>query len=151
VSARACEGVRDVHAASRPCALLPPCMRRKHVAYSPAADGVQTCRGRRWGPGPGLLARALHASTFATCTHAHAHTHTHAHTYTHTRTTHTHTHTHAQTRASGLHKILIDRDEQGAIAYVKGIIRDLLMNKVDMSLLVVTKVCGGAPGCKGRG
>lgn len=44
-----------------------------------------------------------------------------------------HTHT-------GLDKILIERDEAGAIEYVKGIIRDLLMNKVDMSLLVVTKV-----------
>lgn len=43
--------------------------------------------------------------------------------------------------ATSLDKILIDRDEAGAIEYVKGIIRDLLMNKVDMSLLVVTKVC----------
>jgi hypothetical protein len=48
-----------------------------------------------------------------------------------------------------------------AIEYVKGVIRDLLMNKVDMSLLVVTKVAaaatlqrcvslstaGGAPSC----
>jgi hypothetical protein len=41
---------------------------------------------------------------------------------------------------TGLDKILIERDEAGAIEYVKGIIRDLLMNKVDMSLLVVTKV-----------
>lgn len=46
----------------------------------------------------------------------------------------------------GLDKILIDRDEAGAIEYVKGIIRDLLMNKVDMSLLVVTKVRGGRGG-----
>lgn len=42
--------------------------------------------------------------------------------------------------ATSLDKILIERDEAGAIEYVKGIIRDLLMNKVDMSLLVVTKV-----------
>jgi hypothetical protein len=28
----------------------------------------------------------------------------------------------------------------GAVEYVKGVIRHLLMNKVDMSLLVVTKV-----------
>lgn len=35
---------------------------------------------------------------------------------------------------------MIDGDEAGAKEYVKGIIRDLLMNKVDMSLLVVTKV-----------
>ena len=46
-----------------------------------------------------------------------------------------------QHNPSGLDKILIERDEAGAIEYVKGIIRDLLMNKVDMSLLVVTKVC----------
>jgi DNA polymerase delta subunit 1 len=42
--------------------------------------------------------------------------------------------------ATSLDKILIERDEAGAIEYVKGVIRDLLMNKVDMSLLVVTKV-----------
>eukprot|EP00879_Flechtneria_rotunda_P030500 GHRR01033138.1.p1 GENE.GHRR01033138.1~~GHRR01033138.1.p1 ORF type:complete len:290 (+),score=81.65 GHRR01033138.1:366-1235(+) len=42
--------------------------------------------------------------------------------------------------ATSLDKILIERDEAGAIEYVKGIIGDLLMNKVDMSLLVVTKV-----------
>jgi DNA polymerase elongation subunit (family B) len=42
--------------------------------------------------------------------------------------------------ATSLDKILIERDETGAIEYVKGVIRDLLMNKVDMSLLVVTKV-----------
>ncbi|WIA42723.1 hypothetical protein OEZ86_008668 [Tetradesmus obliquus] len=41
--------------------------------------------------------------------------------------------------ATSLDKILIERDEAGAIEYVKGVIRDLLMNKVDMSLLVVTK------------
>lgn len=42
--------------------------------------------------------------------------------------------------ATCLDKILIDRDEQAAVEYVKGIISDLLMNRVDMSLLVVTKV-----------
>eukprot|EP00877_Chromochloris_zofingiensis_P014350 jgi/Chrzof1/9169/Cz03g38160.t1 len=41
--------------------------------------------------------------------------------------------------ATCLDKILIDRDEQAAVEYVKGIISDLLMNRVDMSLLVVTK------------
>jgi len=38
-----------------------------------------------------------------------------------------------------LHKILIERDTQGAIKYTKGIISDLLQNKMDLSLLVVTK------------
>jgi DNA polymerase delta subunit 1 len=48
--------------------------------------------------------------------------------------------------ATSLDKILIERDEAGAIEYVKGVIRDLLMNKVDMSLLVVTKVGAWASG-----
>ncbi|XP_068330245.1 DNA polymerase delta catalytic subunit [Pyrus communis] len=38
-----------------------------------------------------------------------------------------------------LHKILIDRDIPGAIQYVKNIISDLLMNRMDLSLLVITK------------
>lgn len=38
-----------------------------------------------------------------------------------------------------LEKILIDQDEQGAIDYVKGTITDLLMNRLDLSLLVITK------------
>ncbi|XP_071914321.1 DNA polymerase delta catalytic subunit-like isoform X1 [Coffea arabica] len=38
-----------------------------------------------------------------------------------------------------LHKILIDRDVPGAVQYVKNTIADLLMNRVDLSLLVITK------------
>lgn len=39
-----------------------------------------------------------------------------------------------------LHKILIDRDVPGAVQYVKNTIADLLMNRMDLSLLVITKV-----------
>lgn len=39
-----------------------------------------------------------------------------------------------------LEKILIDQDEKGAIDYVKSTIADLLMNRLDLSLLVITKV-----------
>ena len=35
-----------------------------------------------------------------------------------------------------LRKILIERDVQGAIAYCKGVISELLQNKMDISLLV---------------
>ncbi|KAK9135052.1 hypothetical protein Syun_014382 [Stephania yunnanensis] len=38
-----------------------------------------------------------------------------------------------------LHKILIDRDIPGAVQYVKDTISDLLMNRMDLSLLVITK------------
>lgn len=38
-----------------------------------------------------------------------------------------------------LHKILIGRSVRGAITYVKQMISDLLQNKVDISLLVITK------------
>ncbi|KAK8958305.1 DNA polymerase delta catalytic subunit [Platanthera guangdongensis] len=38
-----------------------------------------------------------------------------------------------------LHKILIDRDVPGAVQYVKNTVSDLLMNRVDLSLLVITK------------
>ncbi|KAL9233345.1 hypothetical protein vseg_008362 [Gypsophila vaccaria] len=38
-----------------------------------------------------------------------------------------------------LHKILIDRDVKGAIQFVKNTISDLLMNRLDLSLLVITK------------
>ncbi|CAI0414266.1 unnamed protein product [Linum tenue] len=38
-----------------------------------------------------------------------------------------------------LHKILMDRDVPGAVQYVKNIISDLLMNRLDLSLLVITK------------
>eukprot|EP01100_Stratorugosa_tubuloviscum_P014987 TRINITY_DN834_c0_g1_i1.p1 TRINITY_DN834_c0_g1~~TRINITY_DN834_c0_g1_i1.p1 ORF type:complete len:904 (-),score=332.36 TRINITY_DN834_c0_g1_i1:166-2877(-) len=40
---------------------------------------------------------------------------------------------------SCLHKILIERDTQGAINYTKGVISDLLQNKIDLSQLVITK------------
>ncbi|XP_059624479.1 DNA polymerase delta catalytic subunit isoform X2 [Cornus florida] len=38
-----------------------------------------------------------------------------------------------------LYKILIDRDIPGAVQYVKNTISDLLMNRMDLSLLVITK------------
>ncbi|KAH9310163.1 hypothetical protein KI387_038074 [Taxus chinensis] len=38
-----------------------------------------------------------------------------------------------------LHKLLIDRDVPGAVQYVKNTIADLLMNRMDLSLLVITK------------
>jgi DNA polymerase delta subunit 1 len=38
-----------------------------------------------------------------------------------------------------LHKLLVARDVPGAIAYVKSTIGDLLMNRMDLSLLVITK------------
>ena len=42
-----------------------------------------------------------------------------------------------------LDKLLVGRDPAGATAYVKGMISDLLMNKLDLSLLVISKVGGG--------
>jgi len=39
-----------------------------------------------------------------------------------------------------LNKILIMRDIPGAVQYVKNAISDLLMNRMDLSLLVITKV-----------
>ncbi|GAY66238.1 hypothetical protein CUMW_247140 [Citrus unshiu] len=38
-----------------------------------------------------------------------------------------------------LHKLLVDRDIPGAVQYVKSTISDLLMNRMDLSLLVITK------------
>lgn len=38
-----------------------------------------------------------------------------------------------------LDKILIERDPDGAVQYVKGVISDLLQNKMDLSLLVISK------------
>ncbi|CAI5474353.1 unnamed protein product [Closterium sp. Yama58-4] len=38
-----------------------------------------------------------------------------------------------------LRRILMERDIPGAVAYVKSVISDLLMNKLDLSLLVITK------------
>lgn len=43
-----------------------------------------------------------------------------------------------------LQKILVERAPQEACEYVKGVISDLLMNKLDLSLLVISKV---GPGC----
>ena len=61
-----------------------------------------------------------------------------------------------------LERILIAKDVPGAVAYVKGVISELLMNKIDLSLLVISKVgpsldpacLGGAlwaPGREGLG
>lgn len=44
-----------------------------------------------------------------------------------------------------LEMILIQRDEEGAKAFVRRTIADLLMNRLDLSLLVITKVRCGAP------
>ncbi|CAI7866926.1 unnamed protein product, partial [Closterium sp. NIES-54] len=38
-----------------------------------------------------------------------------------------------------LRRILMERDIPGAVAYVKAVISDLLLNKLDLSLLVITK------------
>jgi DNA polymerase elongation subunit (family B) len=38
-----------------------------------------------------------------------------------------------------LRKLLIERNPTGAVAYAKGIISDLLQNRVDISQLVITK------------
>ncbi|KAJ1749868.1 DNA-directed DNA polymerase delta [Coemansia sp. RSA 1821] len=38
-----------------------------------------------------------------------------------------------------LKKMLIDRDVNGAVEYTKGVIADLLQNKIDLSMLVITK------------
>ena len=45
-----------------------------------------------------------------------------------------------------LNKILIDRSVESALEYAKSIISDLLQNKVDLSLLVITKSLG--KGCR---
>ena len=41
-----------------------------------------------------------------------------------------------------LNKLLIDKDPEGAIDYCKSTISDLLQNRVDLSLLVITKGLG---------
>lgn len=41
-----------------------------------------------------------------------------------------------------LNKLLIDKDPSGAIDHCKGVISDLLQNRVDLSLLVITKGLG---------
>lgn len=40
---------------------------------------------------------------------------------------------------SALDKLLIDKDIEGAVDHCKGVIADMLQNKVDLSLLVITK------------
>ena len=40
-----------------------------------------------------------------------------------------------------LDHLLINRDVKGAVEYVKGTISDLLMNRIDISLLVSTLPC----------
>ena len=45
---------------------------------------------------------------------------------------------------TSLRKLLIDRDTAGAEEYVKGVIADLLQNKVDLSNLVISKALGKA-------
>ncbi|CAM9213746.1 unnamed protein product [Choristocarpus tenellus] len=48
-----------------------------------------------------------------------------------------------------LRKILIDRDVQGAIGYSKQVISELLQNKMDISLLVITKSLGKSADSEG--
>ncbi len=43
-----------------------------------------------------------------------------------------------------LEKILVERNPGEACEYVKGVISDLLMNKLDLSLLVISKVGRGS-------
>ena len=43
---------------------------------------------------------------------------------------------------SALDRILIDNNPEGAIQFCKGMISDLLQNRVDLSLLVITKGLG---------
>jgi len=38
-----------------------------------------------------------------------------------------------------LEKLLIDRDKEGALAYAKGVISDLLCGRIDISMLTITK------------
>ena len=41
---------------------------------------------------------------------------------------------------NSMEKMLIEKDVDGAVAYVKATISNLLMNRIDLSLLVITKV-----------
>ena len=41
---------------------------------------------------------------------------------------------------TSLEKMLIEKDVDSAVAYVKNTISNLLMNRIDLSLLVITKV-----------
>lgn len=49
-----------------------------------------------------------------------------------------------------LQRILEGRDVSGAVTYVKAVITELLMNRIDLSLLVISKV-GGEQAHGGRG
>lgn len=44
---------------------------------------------------------------------------------------------------TSLEMMLIDKDVDGAVAYVKSTISNLLMNRIDLSLLVISKVRRG--------
>lgn len=37
---------------------------------------------------------------------------------------------------------MIDKDKKGAVEYCKGMISDLLMNKIDLQMLIITKALG---------
>ena len=47
-----------------------------------------------------------------------------------------------QTVQTCLNMMLIERDEKKALDYCKGAISDLLQNRIDLSLLVITKGLG---------
>ena len=47
-----------------------------------------------------------------------------------------------QTVQTALNRLLIERDADGALDYCKGVISDLLQNRIDLSLLVITKGLG---------
>jgi hypothetical protein len=49
-----------------------------------------------------------------------------------------------------LRKILVERSVAGAVDYAKQTISDLLQNKLDISLLVITKVCWRGEGQRER-
>lgn len=49
-----------------------------------------------------------------------------------------------------LNHLLIQKDPEGAINYCKGMISDLLTNKIDLSLLVITKGLGQRPEDSGK-
>lgn len=46
-----------------------------------------------------------------------------------------------------LRKLLIDQDEEGAKEYTRQVISNLLQNKIDLSLLVVSKSLGESLNC----
>ena len=48
-----------------------------------------------------------------------------------------------------LERILVGQDVPGAVQYVKGVISELLMNRIDLSLLVISKVGGSVECCNG--